>query len=222
MDAMQPYFVYAVITGCGIPSITLEGTTEDWEQVRQRAKYLEAFDLKWWIPHLMPLLDQCVDASRGQADRAFWQRFYKEDHSSGGPYIRGHIVNLFPYLGRPGTSDDRMLADLKTFQRQSKYRQIPETEIQGVMARWRQQGTRKNTPRTLFRNPYLGGKHKGESDGLRSDKVASTLSIVPFIWDYGNKIILMEFIAGFVGAAQNSETFALRPEIGWAVRDRPQ
>jgi hypothetical protein len=30
----------------------------------------------------------------------------------------------------------------------------------------------------------------------------------------------MEFIAGFVGVAQDPETLCLRPEIGWAVRER--
>ena len=30
----------------------------------------------------------------------------------------------------------------------------------------------------------------------------------------------MELVAGFVGMAQNPETLAIRPEIGWAVRDR--
>ena len=31
----------------------------------------------------------------------------------------------------------------------------------------------------------------------------------------------MEFLAGFVGVQQDPGTFALRPEIGWAVRDAP-
>jgi hypothetical protein len=29
----------------------------------------------------------------------------------------------------------------------------------------------------------------------------------------------MEFLAGFVGATQQADTLALRPEIGWAVVD---
>jgi hypothetical protein len=31
----------------------------------------------------------------------------------------------------------------------------------------------------------------------------------------------MEFIAGFVGVAQDARALALRPEIGWAVRKAP-
>ena len=32
----------------------------------------------------------------------------------------------------------------------------------------------------------------------------------------------MEFVGGFVGVAQDRETLALRPEIGWAVLEANQ
>ena len=34
MDAMQKYFSYEVLTSCGIPEITLEGTVDDWRSIR--------------------------------------------------------------------------------------------------------------------------------------------------------------------------------------------
>lgn len=37
MDAMQAYFTYKLITSCGIPRITLEGTREDWQSIADRA-----------------------------------------------------------------------------------------------------------------------------------------------------------------------------------------
>ena len=63
MDTVQSYFIYAVNTLCGIPAITLEGTPEDWEDLRERAAALERFDLEWWMPHLLPVLDQFIAAS---------------------------------------------------------------------------------------------------------------------------------------------------------------
>ena len=96
MDTLQSYFVLSMTTLCGFPSITLEGTTSDWQQLRGRAKHLAAYDLDWWIPSLLPLLDQFVLASQGQADKTFWCDFYKLiQPGSGGPYIQGHILNLF-------------------------------------------------------------------------------------------------------------------------------
>jgi len=36
MEAMSPYFSYKLMTICGIPQITLEGTTEDWQSIVTR------------------------------------------------------------------------------------------------------------------------------------------------------------------------------------------
>jgi len=45
------------------------------------------------------------------------------------------------------------------------------------------------------------------------------LSKAPFCWQYFDKTYAMEFLGGFVGVAQDKGTLALRPEIGWAVRE---
>jgi len=36
MDGMQEYFSYTVITSCGIPRVTLEGSVEDWKLLHQK------------------------------------------------------------------------------------------------------------------------------------------------------------------------------------------
>jgi hypothetical protein len=76
--------------------------------------------------------------------------------------------------------------------------------------------------RGTHRNPYLGPKAIEERmwGGLTSDAVPSALSAAPFTWEYLGRELPMEFIAGFIGVAQDWDTLALRPEIGWAVRDR--
>jgi len=98
MDVFEPYFEYRVRTICGIPSITLEGTSADWMSVRDRAERLRSFDLAWWLEALLPLLDQFVAAAAGHAEVSWWQGFFNEMGMSGGPYITGHIRALFPYL----------------------------------------------------------------------------------------------------------------------------
>lgn len=47
------------------------------------------------------------------------------------------------------------------------------------------------------------------------------ISNVPFVWDYYGTIYDMDFLGGFVGSSQDSESLAVRPVLGWAVRDRP-
>lgn len=46
----------------------------------------------------------------------------------------------------------------------------------------------------------------------------SGLAIAPFIWNYLGTLIPMEFVAGFAGISQG-EDLAVRPAIGWAVRE---
>ena len=99
MNAFKEYFDYHFYTECGIPEITLEGTVNDWKQLRERALGLAQFDLQWWIDPLKPILDQFVAAVEGQVDKSFWSSIYKEEViGSGSPYISGWNVTLFPYI----------------------------------------------------------------------------------------------------------------------------
>ncbi|WP_298652600.1 DUF4419 domain-containing protein [uncultured Proteiniphilum sp.] len=101
MEAMEPYFEFIVIyIVCGIPEITLQGTTEDWQKVLDKTKQLAKYDLKWWISELEPLLKQFVEASKGKINKTFWRNMFKY-HSQkkyGAPnMIDGWIVKFFPY-----------------------------------------------------------------------------------------------------------------------------
>ena len=52
MDAMKSYFDYYVCTACGIPSVALEGTKEDWEKIVSRVEKFTAYGLDWWVKTL--------------------------------------------------------------------------------------------------------------------------------------------------------------------------
>ena len=99
MDTLKDYLEFEIETLCGIPEITLEGTLDDWKKLRDKTLGLAKYDLDWWIKPLMPILDQFVDAASGKIDVNFWCDMYKRNNSSGGPYITGWIVTLFPYAG---------------------------------------------------------------------------------------------------------------------------
>lgn len=79
MDVVKPYFNYTVIYGiCGIPSITLTGTPEDWRKVKQKTLALNAFGLDWWVNDLEPILDEFIKASEGKPDISFWKDIVKK------------------------------------------------------------------------------------------------------------------------------------------------
>ena len=99
MDTFKEYFEYTVVTLCGIPTITLEGTVEDWETLREKTLSLSRFDFQWWTDAIRPILDEFVSASSGVINKEFWQTIYKVSGGSGGPYITGWMLTLFPYVG---------------------------------------------------------------------------------------------------------------------------
>lgn len=98
LDAMQHYFRYEMVTRCGIPEITLEGTADDWRSLRRRARALEEYELGWWTTSLGPVLDELVATAEGRVDARFWQTLFKHADGSGGPFVQGWINVLLPYL----------------------------------------------------------------------------------------------------------------------------
>jgi len=105
MDAMQSYFNYRFISICGIPTITLEETADDWRNLLERAQMLPRFNLGWWLPILESILQQFIDAAEGKPDPNFWRSIYKWESGSGGPYTSGWITAFFPYLNNSETGE---------------------------------------------------------------------------------------------------------------------
>ncbi|NLX80483.1 MAG: DUF4419 domain-containing protein [Proteiniphilum sp.] len=101
MEAMDPYFEFVVMyVVCGIPEITLLGTTEDWEKVLNKTKELGKYDLKWWTNELEPILNEFVNASKDEINKEFWRDMFKyhSQEAYGAPkIIDGWIVKFFPY-----------------------------------------------------------------------------------------------------------------------------
>lgn len=192
LAAMQRYFDFGLTTFCGIPSVTLEGDVEDWDQVILRTRTLAEFGLEWWVSMLVPILEEFPRARRGEVRPGFWRSLYKENDDSGGPYLTGWVTAFFPYL-----------VDLEDGQ---PTRRNPFLTTPG-WAQWHDEA-----PPSLPRRRLSG-------TGPTFAELPSGLSRAPFRWQYLWRSYRMEFLAGFVGVSQDAESLALRPEIGWAVRE---
>lgn len=107
MESVKSYFEYVVMyLACGIPSVTLQGTPEDWQLVLDKAKRLKPYGLTEWIEELEPILTEFVRTAKGKPDQLFWQRMVKEVRlpklKGGGcdpskpTELDGWVLKLFP------------------------------------------------------------------------------------------------------------------------------
>ncbi len=183
MDSVQDYFDYGMSL-CGIPSITLEGSPDDWRTLQEHTRTMGAFQLDWWTMLLDPILSELVQTAEGNINKSFWEDLYKYHSESGrADRLTGWLVKFFPYIETPARSG----SDGKTSYRVNRYLEHDPAD--------------KST------------------EGFDQGMLSGGLSRTPFHWDHGDAIYKMEFVAGFVGMTQDAESNAIRPEIGWAVRD---
>src|SRR5262249_31795083 len=126
---------------------------------------------------------------------SFWADLYKQHHGSGGPFLSGWLVRLLPYLKH----------------REYRYR-VEGDHSTGYFMPWQ----------TNLRNFLLQSGTSGRSRrGLTHDQLPSSVSLVPFRWHFLGETLDYEFLAGVMTVAQDAETKAIRPRIGWAVRPAP-
>ena len=107
MNSVKAFFNYELRPLCGIPSITIEGTPEDWEKILKKTEQLRKYDLDWWVDDLKPILNEFIKASEGKADKAFWQSIVKKKRvdnlgpsgcdSANGAKLDGWFLKLMPY-----------------------------------------------------------------------------------------------------------------------------
>lgn len=99
MYSFKEYFDYQATTLCGIPSIEIAGTINDWKEIQEKAILLTTyFGLEEWRDALIPVLRKIESGSAGEIDIEFWDNMYKYKSASGGDVITGWVVNLFPFL----------------------------------------------------------------------------------------------------------------------------
>ena len=110
MAAMKEYFTYRLLmAGCGISSITLEGSVEDWEKIKSKIEFLKTKGLEWWTKHLFPIIDNIIITKKYYTEKKtlneqlidFWKRMIRVK-GKGDFYfphlINGWIVKFFPNL----------------------------------------------------------------------------------------------------------------------------
>ena len=177
METVKSYFDYVVVRiACGIPTITLTGTPQDWQKVVEKTQQLEKYGVGDWTQNLIPILTEFVKASEGKPNQAFWQKMVKKqrvDKLDGGGCIPGHPTELDGWILKFFPDENGLTLD-----------QVP------------------NTHKMPSERVYVDFKYQiiNPSDG-------TVLSETP-----------LQLVAGFIGADVDLKTGAMKPKMGWVVR----
>lgn len=98
LNAVQQYFDFKVGHICGIPTITVTGTVQDWSTIRARVEVMAGYHLEWWTDRLKPICDAFIEAVQGHPSATFWQHIYSPKEIYEGSLITGWLADLFPYI----------------------------------------------------------------------------------------------------------------------------
>ncbi len=123
MGINKAYFSYGMMTECGIPSVTLEGTPEDWAKLQDKILRFKEFDehpdLVHWATLLNDIVSKMIDSYNGNVDVAWWNQCIHYHGGSGTNDLSGWALAFFPF--------DRgqwQLNPFDTIQKTKKYGQI--------------------------------------------------------------------------------------------------
>ncbi|KAH8168124.1 hypothetical protein CIB48_g173 [Xylaria polymorpha] len=106
MGAMQQYFDYEIMCGCGLPSVTLLGIRHDWEILASRVDKLYKYgeECRHWASLLQPVMRYMLrtfDEPDSQEVKDFWLRVAYEagsEGSTGGIHTLSGWITAFAYF----------------------------------------------------------------------------------------------------------------------------
>ena len=111
MSSMKDFFEYKLLmAGCGISSITLEGSEEDWKKIKSKLEFLSHKGLHWWTQHLIPIINNILYTKKYYSYKnklsdyliSFWKgmiRLRRRGMEHYDPHmINGWIIKFIPNL----------------------------------------------------------------------------------------------------------------------------
>ena len=108
MGALQKYFAYGFGLTCGIPTVTLLGVREDWQEILHRLEKLPNLgaEAAQFYTLLKPVLTHMVstfDSPDSAETKAFW-RMIADQSSGSGPFYLSGWITAFCFWNQDGKS----------------------------------------------------------------------------------------------------------------------
>ena len=212
MGSFKKYFDYTMgLMGCGVPYLILEGTAEDYEKIKSKAKYLSKYKFEWYINKIIPHIDKMIEAKKGKVDVNYFKNMiqnreeteYQPGLSGNGGYsyqvdhLSGWFLNFFAYW-KPGLSGNGGHSNQVDYLSQRMFN-LFLNRTDGNPDRYRE-----------FNVNHLGVKD--------FKKLPSQMLTVPFkiVDDTKGKMYEMKYKVGFIGCDKNEKN-EVSPVTGWIV-----
>ncbi|CAF3143678.1 unnamed protein product [Rotaria sp. Silwood2] len=99
MDTVKNYCDYRFSILCGIPQVTLLGSSDDFQTVLDRLNQLKIFFsyLHWWLDPLLLHVQKLKESAQGNpAIIWWWKTLYEHSVGCGGTFLTGWIVDFVP------------------------------------------------------------------------------------------------------------------------------
>ena len=113
IGVFKQYFTYNIgLPKCGIPYIILEGTVEDYQKIKDKAKTLSKYEFKWYIDRIIPHIEKMIDAKKGNIDVNHFKNIIQKTEGMGIKniclsrkkskidIINGWILDFFAYINK--------------------------------------------------------------------------------------------------------------------------
>jgi len=202
MDICKEYFKYSLCGGCGFPSITLDGTKEEWILLYKKTQELlnkkvsKKFGLKWRLT-LLPILLKFVDCYDGVIDCLFWNTALRRAGSMSGNTVEkntevynwrdwysGWVNIFFPYVFSEN-------GEMKENYCCTPY-SIDQDYVKRIV---------------------------GHGPNFRSLPIGLSSAPVELLDLSTNKKYNLKFASGFLGVTQDEKTLAICAQVGWFIAE---
>ncbi|CAB1106036.1 unnamed protein product [Ectocarpus sp. CCAP 1310/34] len=114
MASLQEYFNYEMCLRCGIPSVALMGTVEDWKLLREKIERMLEFEvldnpegkvMELWVGYLRKVCDGFVESAEHPNSAAtvdFWDKVFSHRHFVSGVTFTTGWVSAFSCFDKDG------------------------------------------------------------------------------------------------------------------------
>jgi len=222
MAMSKRFFDYKCSTYCGFPTVTLLGSLEDWQQLRQAAEFAirnlcqadgvgaEICSLlgmgfcERWLSALLPTLDRFIEAFQGRVDAVFWNSMLKRGGRAGSGGFTGYTGWFNVFFPKIEKSFNRFCVP---------YRDSADYARAGLRESWSKPQFHRFTKESTTgpKRDFAVVDAFDYPDGTEK---------VPMTWNYYQLEFPMEFVSGFVGYTQDPDTRAIMPVLSWYLLDK--